>query len=674
MRTKAVKTKTRSTDEINMWDALYRHRLAWGPFYVGVAAVIAASLSALLSTWQTVLVLVPVGLAWAAWAHTRIPDKMRRIYAYVVLVATLAWVLSAHELFPEAFDWLAITLLSGVLVLGIPWWTSDRKRTQVRIEEGLRDWPTVAKRIGRDLMKPVDVTLTPIGRKGKFVWPVGAYEVDSILRDKSRIEGAMGADRGTLRLEMDGRSTNSVRWQVIERDPHSAAQPWPLPTHLGRAEEPMVLGPREDGEMAKVQRFVPGVGVRNMLIAGQQGSGKSSLVNLEVATGAVAEDEFMIGFDFKEVELTPWKGVLGYMTASVEKARALVMAITEDEVGLLAVRQRKLAKRGARCWDTKIDGPIITLIIDEAKDLLGMGDSKLVDRFALIGTKGRALGVRFAMATQYPTLEAIGSSQIRQQIRHRFCFRMQDDTGEDFVMPGHKVRADRIPDDRPGTCYFLNSDKLESMPIRILYLDDATVAAVASARAGLTPELDPESEAALIELFPEWADRERYVPAGVDDETDGTDAESETGTDSETGTETDGTDSETEVGDMGEWDAAPDVDLADMIAARRRRMTEAERDAADRQREELLAEDAGPSKRLGEEEAKQAMLTKLAEAWPEGVKAKELQTAATRSASWFYPVANAWSEEGIVQRTKHGSWALVAPPPRAVKTDRAHSV
>lgn len=660
--------KTTKTDDIDLWDVLYRRRLAWGPFYVGLAAIIVAALSAMLTTFQLVLVLLPALVAGIAWTHTRVADGMRRTYAYIVLAATLVWIFSAHELFPAAFDWLAITMLGGVLLLGIPWWTSDRKRTQVKIEGNLRDWPTVAKRIGRDQLKPVGVVMTPIGRRGRFVWPNGTYEVDAVIRDKSRIEGALGAERGTLRMELDGRSTNSVRWQVIEQDPHSAAQPWPLPTHLGKASEPMVLGPREDGEMAKVQRFVPGVGARNMLVAGQQGSGKSSLINLEVATIAVAEDEFGIGFDFKEVELTPWKPVLGFMTASVEKARALVMAITEDEIGLLATRQRKLAKRGARCWNDKgvYDGPVISIVVDEAKDLLGMGDAKLVDRFALIGTKGRALGVRFVLATQYPTLEAIGSSQIRQQIRHRFCFRMQDENGEGFVMPGHSVRADRIPDDRPGTTYFLNSDKLESMPIRILYLDDGTVSAVASARAGLTPELDPESEASLVALFPEWADRERYYPVADSGETEtgtgGTEYETDGGTAA-------GTDSETEEQEMDEvppFDEAPDIDLADVIAARRESMTEEQREESDRLRQAALTSDGEPVEKLGEDSAKEAMLNALAEAWPDGVKAKDLQRAATRSSSWFYPVANGWAEEGLVRRTEHGTWALLAPPPQAV--------
>jgi S-DNA-T family DNA segregation ATPase FtsK/SpoIIIE len=668
-------TTTRRNDDINLWEAAYRHRLGLGPFYVAVAAIALAGLSAMLTTWQTGLALGCLGAAVGTWVHTRVRDGMRRAYAYVVLVLSLAWIMSAHELFPKAFDWLALTLLAGTVVLGIPWWTSDVKRTQVKIEANLRDWPTVARRIGLEHMKPTGVTMTGIGRKGRFTWPRGAYEVADVLRHKSRIEGAMGAEAGTLRMERDGKSTNSVAWQVVERDPHAAPQPWPLPTHIGRASDPMVLGPREDGEMVRVQRYVPGEGVRSMLIAGQQGSGKSSLINLELGKISTAEDEVAIGFDFKEVELTPWARVLEYMTSSVSEAAELVYAISA-EGGLLSERQSILAERGARIWNPAIDGPIITIIVDEAKDLLGMGNAKLVDLFALILTKGRALGVRVVLATQYPTLEAIGSSQIRQQLRHRFCFYMADETGEGFVMPGHRVRADLIDTDRPGTCYFLNGAHLESMPIRILYLDDATVRAVVDVRTGRNAVMDPRSAAAIERLFPGFADRPRYTAEGETDETwTETDGESETGTGSGTAAETDGTagetGAETEEDDMGEipaWNEGPDVDLADVIAAHRDRLTDEERDREDMARAAALGDQSPatePSGRLDEIEAKEAVLRALAEAWPDGVKAKELQRAATRGSSWFYPFANALADEGVVERTKHGTWALVAPPPRA---------
>jgi hypothetical protein len=243
-----------------------------------------------------------------------------------------------------------------------------------------------------------------------------------------------------------------------------------------------------------------------------------------------------------------------------------------------------------------------------------------------------------------------------------------------------------IDTDRPGTCYFLNGAKLEAMPIRILYLDDATVKAVAAARAGVNARIDERSEAAITRLFPAFADRPRYVADGSDD---GLDDETGTGTDSgtgdgtggtasETGTET-GTETEEEpMGEIPEWNDGPDVDLADVIAARRERMTDAERERLDRDREAALAAehpaDDPPEGRLDEEEAKQAVLRKLADAWPEDVAAKDLQQAATRGSSWFYPWANGLAEARVIERTKHGRWKLVAPPPKVADPEPAHSV
>lgn len=667
---------TKTNTDINLWDVLYKHRLGWGPVYVGMGMVALAGLSSLVSTWQAVLALLAIFGAIAAWVHTRVRDGMKQAYAYAVLTLSLAWVLTAREMFPEAFDWLAITLLAGVFLLGIPWWTSNVKRTQVKIEANVRNWPVLAKRIGLDKLNITNPVMTNIGRQGMFTWPDGEYEVDQVIGHQGRIEGALGADRGSLRMKPNGKSSNSVLWRVLERDPHAAAQPWPLPTHVGSATDPMVLGPTEEGEDVKVQRYVKGRGVRHMLIAGMNDSGKSSLINLDVATGVCHDDEFVIGLDFKQVELTPWKPALGYMTSSVSMARKLIFAIASEGGGMDA-RSAKLAKRGVRVWDTDIDGPIVNIVVDEAKDLLGMGDSKLVDKFALIGTKGRALGFRFVLATQFPTLEAIGSSQIRQQIRHRFCFRMQDSKGEGFVMPEHVVHADKIDADRPGTTYFLDGNKLVPDPLRILYLDDPTVAAVAAERAGKTAELDRETEEAIVALFPEFADRERYTsepgsetPAGSGSESGGGTEAGVSGTETGSGGEAE----EEEMSDIPPWDEGPDVDMADVIEARRERMTQEERERSDRDRETALNELESTRLKLTEEESKQEVLRALAQAWPEGMRARDLIEVSGKSSSWFYPVAAAWAEQGIVERTKHGTWGLVAPPVESVpKPEPSHA-
>jgi len=213
-------------DDINLWEAAYRHRLGLGPFYVGAGSAALAGTSAFLDTGQTAIGLAAATLAGATWIKTRIRDSARRVYAYTVLGASASWIMTAHEITPEAFDWTALSLLAGTVVLGVPWWSSHVKRSQVKMEDFLRDWPTVAPRIGLGEARMVSPTVTATGQGGRLTWPRGTYEVDDVLKKQSKLEGAMGAKKGTLQMEEDGDSTNSVCFDVVERDPYKDAKMW----------------------------------------------------------------------------------------------------------------------------------------------------------------------------------------------------------------------------------------------------------------------------------------------------------------------------------------------------------------------------------------------------------------------------------------------------------------
>ncbi len=660
---------TRRTD-INLWEVLERRSFALGPFYMGAGVACAEAVSEGLSTGQTSVALAATAVTGGVWIKTRIRDGWRQSYALAVLGASTSWVLTVHELVPHVIDWkwAGVSLLSGTLLGGIPWWSSDVRRRKVRMEANLRDWPRLAARINHGQLSMSNVVGTAIGPKGKFTWPGGVYEVDDVLAAKSRIEGALGADAGTLRMTPDGLSTNSVQWQVVERDPHALPQEWPLPTHVGSAADPLVIGPRENGELATISRYVRGKGVRHMLIAGTTESGKSGLVNLVVADNVCSDDVYTVGMDFKGgVELGPWKDALGYTITKVEKAHAFLLAFAGPG-GALETRGETLAKSGLRTWDTKIHGPIIDIVVDEARKLLGSAPQRVLDAFSDIANLGRALGVRFVLATQYPTLEAIGTSQIRQQIRHRFCFRMEDETGETYVVNG-RIGAERISTDRPGTCYMQDGNLLEKTPLRVLWLSDDTVRAVVEARRGFTVELDASTEAAIITLFPEFAERERWVSeeeaealAAV--ETSGNRNGNPGGNDGSANGNAGATSGNEAAGMTGNQDQAqgydegPDVTIADVIARRRDRMTAEERTEAERAQTEALA--AVPGQRLSEDGAVSALLAALAEAGEEGLQAKDAFAAADRSSSWFYSKANVLADEGVLERTGGGRWRLVA--------------
>lgn len=687
---------TRRDDDINLWDVLHAQRLALGPLYVGAAAAGAAVLTSPLgfdmSTPQTMLATGVTALAGTALAASTVKDKLRRWYTYGIIGASTSWVLTAHEMWASSPDWVGTLWFSGVVLAGLPWWLSSRKRAQVRMERNIQDWPNLAERIGLGHTKMVGVTVTSSGYRGILNWPRGMHEAESVIKRASNIEGALAAPIGSVRLDFNGRDPNSVKFSVVLRDPHAEAQLWYPPSQGRRAEDPVPVGIKENGEVFYIRRYIPGKGVRHMMSGGMTESGKSSLINLDVAECAISDDWFQIGFDFKHVELTPWKPILGYFTTSIEQARAVVRAIAAPD-GVMDERASIIAEReGPRSWDPDIDGPNISIPIDEFRNLVDGADAKTLSAFVRIATEGRALGIRFNLATQYPIVQAIGSSIIREQILHRFCFRMQSESGEAYVLPGHRVQAHKIPVERPGTCYAHGDVGLERMPIRVFYLDDEMVKTIVIARAGRIPELDARSEAALIRHFPAFAERERFevVPlesgtgAGAEGDSTGV-AGTAPGLDrdragsrpglerepagSPPGVERDWSGSVAGLGgtapgvatgvpgverEPSGTEAGAEPSVRELLASRRERMTSAERDQSDRDRERALAEMSGP--KLGPQEARDMVIEMLRNGPESGLRATELFRAVGRSSSWFY----AWKDEEpeLFDRTSEGLWRL----------------
>jgi S-DNA-T family DNA segregation ATPase FtsK/SpoIIIE len=655
---------TRKPD-IDMWEVLYRKRLPFGPFYVGAGAAALAGICGLLTDWQVWIALAVLTVVLLLWT-LQLKDGFRRYYAQVIIIAVSTWAAFARFYMAELASWVILTNICACMLLGIPWWGSHRKRSQVTMEETLRDFPTLMGRIGYDKIVPPQVKMSPIGYGGRLTWAPGIYDVDDVLGHKKQFENAFGAKFGQMRMERDGDSTNSVLFQVITKDPHKDAIPWTPPTELHAATDPLVVGPREDGVTVSLERYDRKQGTRHMLLAGTTGSGKSGGVNLAVADDVLSDEIFPIGLDMKRVELAPWAPALGIFQPEREKASALIQAMAQPG-GLLDERKLILAEHGDRVWDPrKHGGPIISITMDEIKELLGNGDAKTVAAFTLIANESRALGIRFLLATQYPTLEALGSSQIRQQIRHKICFRMEDSDGEGFVFGGGvRVRAEAISEDRPGTCYIKDGTRVIMRPVRTYWISDEMVLAIVAARAGQTPELDERSRRAIEKFLPEFRD---WGPGTAG--TAGTAAGTGAGPGHDSGTEDAGTDPADE--QDGEepmpyidLQSGPELSVEDVLAARRASMTPEQLAELEQSRQAAMA--AVPGQRLNPEEAREAVLRTLAEAWPEPVEAKALQEAADRSSSWFYGVAQQMAEEGVVKRTEHGKWALIAPPPQLVR-------
>jgi hypothetical protein len=280
-------------------------------------------------------------------------------------------------------------------------------------------------------------------------------------------------------------------------------------------------------------------------------------------------------------------------------------------------------------------------------------DSKALFRVEEIARKGRAVGVALAIATQYATLDAIGSSQIREQLDQAFCFRMQSGSGESFVITVGNVNAEEIDSERPGTCYHQDGDKLDRIPMRIIFVGDGsngtrnTIKIIADVMRGETPEMDADSIRDGIEKLEAYANRQEATEMRDD---------SETGETAEGDEQVNGTETETETPPPFETDGSATLDA--IQAAARAAMTPEELAEDDARRAATAAELAAEPTRLSDEDARAALLDALREAGGAGLDYEQLCEATTRKKSWVYERLSEHEEARRVQRTTRGTWAL----------------
>lgn len=630
--------------------ALKSRRDTWAPAYAAVGVGLTAEFSMLFDTSPVVATAAVTGLAVGSWIKAKIGDPLDRAYRYAVLGASTSYVLLMHEM--DHPWWQIPALAGGATVLGIPWWRDRRKTAQVRLEGDVSRWPEAARRIGMGDVQFVGITLDPAGNhKGRIVWPAGAHMVRSVLNRREELEGALDLPSGSLRLERDGRKTNSVRFQSIITDPHEQAIPWEIPTEEIDGElyareisvlDPIALGPREDGTVKTLSMFVREWGARQLLIAGTKGGGKSSLVNLLVATYAFAVDAVQWGIDLKGgMELGPWAPVFDWMVTSYEDALKMIVALE----AVVEARAAYCAARGWRYWQPDRDHPVLAVTVDECHSLNGAMKPKDLERLERISNKSRAVGIEYRNATQYPTLDAIGSTQIRENADQRFCFRMTNPDGEDFVFSGKSsVDAHLIQASRPGTCYQMDSEKLDLMPIRIMWISNGMVEQVVSLREGDTTPLDEISGSAALAAVPEYGTRLAAIPAQRDSEDE---------TPAEVGTD-----------EVDDWNIGPEVPIDAIMRARKSLMTEEEveresrLDREEREEESRLQREEESRPKLSETEAHAALARALREAGPDGLKPRELQHAANRGSTWLYDTGiPRLREESKVVCTQRGTWA-----------------
>lgn len=221
---------------------------------------------------------------------------------------------------------------------------------------------------------------------------------------------------------------------------------------------------------------------RNLIAAGEPGSGKSGALNNIVAHAALADDCRLWLMDGKRVELGLWRPCAEvFVGSSLDEAiERLVELQTEMDH-----RYDLLDAAGLRKITVGDGTEAIMLVVDElAYYSATVGDKRTREQFSILlrdlVARGRAAGIIVVIATQRPSHDIIPTS-LRDLFGYRLAFRCTTETSSDIVL-GHGwhargVDASTLDPGVPGVGWLLAEGGIPRR-IRCSWLSDNDIASI----------------------------------------------------------------------------------------------------------------------------------------------------------------------------------------------------
>jgi S-DNA-T family DNA segregation ATPase FtsK/SpoIIIE len=466
----------------------WRHRSAFAPFNVALAAFITASaahwkhpewwvpmaistavLAALLGFPHSILrrnragALIS-GILARAWALCGMDRAAERGYAATVIATIGGW-LSAATISGPLSAPLPLVLAIATVILGIPWWAHRRRRARVRVEKKIAGWPELSEQAGLAGSRIGSVVVDTWGWTARVILRKGETPQHAIAKIPE-IESALGTRPGSVHIAPDESRADAFTMRVTENDPHADAVSWPG-TQSATITRPVEIGVTEDGRPVTVMLLR-----RHVLIAGTTGSGKSGILNDIIAALAACRDVVLWGVDLKGgMELQPWEACFDRLAVTPEEANELF----RDAVRFLDRRTREKAAQGKRVLDPSPNDPALVIIVDEYAEL----PEEARDCADSIGRRGRAVAVNLVAATQKPTQAAMGKdTAVRSQMDVRVSLRVREPRDVDLIIgqgalksgwhahklskPGEFLLSDpEHPAPQKSRAYLITDDRIE---------------------------------------------------------------------------------------------------------------------------------------------------------------------------------------------------------------------
>jgi FtsK/SpoIIIE family len=493
---------------------MWRYRSELAPLFLAtVTALTAWVLHAGHPGWWACILAAAMAAAPALVISGRrlgLPTLAERWYAALVAIGDGGWLAAATAAGP----WhppLPQVLITGSLVLGVPWWAHRRRRAKVRVERKLGAWPEVAQAVGLAGSQVMSAVVDVWGWRARFRLARG-QTIDDVRAKLPAIESGLGIFRGAARVSPTPDDlANRFELRVLDTDPHADAIPWPGPS-VTTITEPIELGPFEDAIPARVL-FLR----RHGLFGGVAGSGKSGGINVLMGNLSACRDVIIWAIDLKKgMELQPWASCIDRLATSPAQARALL----RDAVAILEARAAMLAATGRRAWEPSPEMPALIIVIDEYAELADDAPEAAAYTDS-IARRGRAVAVTLVAATQRPTQKAMGQGAVRSQMDIRICFRVRERKDVDLILGQGMLTAGWHAHTLNAPGKFLISAPEHDSPrrARAYLLTDETVSATASQHAGIRPALDEVSRQAVDHARTDSAQRLPEAPPDGQDNT-----------------------------------------------------------------------------------------------------------------------------------------------------------
>ncbi|MEV7227279.1 FtsK/SpoIIIE domain-containing protein [Polymorphospora sp. NPDC051019] len=242
--------------------------------------------------------------------------------------------------------------------------------------------------------------------------------------------------------------------------------------------DPVFLGVDEFGQPV----YLPMI-YRNILIGGEPGAGKSSLLNTIVGHAALCPDVRLCLLDGKQVELGLWRDAADvFVGPDIDHAiRTLyrVQRVMDNRYSfLLSWRRRKIGPND-------LFGQILVACDEIAYFSATAGDERAQKLFAAllrdIVARGRAVGIIVAAATQRPSSDIIPTS-LRDLFAWRFAGRCTTDSSSDIVL-GHGwaargFSANSVDPTNQGAGFLIAEGGIPSL-VKAAYMSDTDIIRVA---------------------------------------------------------------------------------------------------------------------------------------------------------------------------------------------------